>query len=274
MADHIVDADGMVAGAPDMLHVDLASIDIPEARLREVDPERVAEMALSMKASGQITPVMIAPADAAGRHVLVAGAHRLHAAREAGLSRVMAVIFSGSEDETRLREIDENLYRAELSPYDQASFLAERRAIYERINGAVRPGRRNSDKLSQLSFFDDVTGKFGLPKRMIQRALKRHAEIAPEVWARLRGHPVTKNASELDKLSAQHPTVQARIARLITQAVRPARNVSEAMRAMSDAPVESADDRGYRVLCAAWGKATPKARSEFVAFLTREGGVR
>ncbi|MSP02832.1 MAG: hypothetical protein EXR07_17565 [Acetobacteraceae bacterium] len=51
---------------------------------------------------------------------------------------------------------------------------------------------------------------------------------------------MTKNAAKPDKLARQHPAVQARTMRLITQAEKPAKNVSEAIRALNDAPVERA----------------------------------
>ncbi len=267
-----------MSGGSEILTLDPGEIIIPEDRLREVDPEKVAELAQSMAGIGQFTPIVVWRKNPAGKYILIAGAHRVAAAKQSGLT-LSAVPFDGTPDEARILEIDENLYRAELTPYDQASFLAERRTIFERINGKVRPGRRGRGELGtnlsskQTSFFDDITEKFGLPKKTVTRALRRHAAIAPEVWAQLRGHPVTKTASELDKLLKQHETVQRRIVRMLLQADRPAKNVTAALRALSDAPPVNPDDAQLEKLIALWGKTTSKkARAAFLDFLGSDEG--
>ena len=257
-----------------LLHLDPGVIDIPDDRLRWVDPEKVAELASSFGEIGQLQPIEVLPANPKGRYRLIVGAHRVAAAKEAGLPSIMATVFDGTPDQRRIREIDENLYRAELSPYDQAAFLAERRVIYERLNGPVRAGRRSrpeiATNLSQLSFFDDVTSKFALPRRMVQRALTRKNRISAEVWHRLRGHPVTKVATELDKLMRLNEAEQRKVVRLLMQDVHPAKNVSAALRALSDGPMESVDARQYRLLCAAWAKSGAKARRDFLAFVSTQ----
>ena len=258
----------------ELLVLDPLMIVVPEGRLRAVDPDKVQELALSIMDTGQITPIRVAPRPD-GRYELIAGAHRLAAMIEANQPEIEATIFEGTADQRRLLEIDENLYRAELTAYDQAAFLTERRAIYERLNGPVKPGRKgrpgNSDTLSQLTFFDDVTKKFGLPRRTIERALKRRSFISTEVWHRLRGHPVTKNASELDKLAKLNEAEQRKVVKLLTQEAHPAKNVSAALRALSDAPVIGPDERQLQRLTDAWRKAGAKARADFRTFLEREG---
>lgn len=258
----------------ELLHLDPALIDIPDDRLREVDPEKVKELASSFKEIGQITPIEVFPGTVSGRYTLNAGAHRLSAALESELPSIMALVFDGTADQRRIREIDENLYRAELTPYDQAAFLAERRAIYERLNGRVKAGRKartgNSDNLSQLSFFDDVTAKFGLPRRTVERSLRRMGKISSEIWYALRGHPITKKASELDKLSKLNDAEQRKVVRLLLQLVHPAKNVTAALRSLSDDPVVSVDDKQYQKLLDAWGKAGAKAKREFLEFVDRK----
>lgn len=258
------------------LQLDPLFIDVPEGRLRDVDPEKVKQFAVSMRDVGQITAIEVIPGQKAGRWTLNAGAHRLAAAIEAKLPFVIATVFEGTADQRRLREIDENLYRAELTPYDQAAFLAERRAIYERINDSPRRHGRSKagtrDNLSpkkQLSFFDDVTERFGIGRKTVIRALKRKGLISAEVWHRLRGHPVSKIASELDKLARLNDAEQRRVVRLLMQEVRPAKNVSAALRALSDEPIENDDDRRYRQLTALWGKASPKVKADFLAFAAK-----
>lgn len=252
--------------------IDLGKIDVPDNRLRDADPERVDELAVSFTEIGQQQPIQVLPGDH-GRFVLNFGLHRYLAAERAGFTQIEAKLFDGSAAEARLREIDENLYRAELIPYDQAAFLAERRVIYEALNGPVKAGRRNSDKLSQLSFFDDVTGKFGLPKRMVQRALRRKGRIAPAVWEKLRGTPIAKNASQLDALAKLVPFEQGQVADLLL--LGDAKNVVDALRIARGVVAEiDPDQQQLQRLASAWAKAGSKARRQFLEFLRKTQEAR
>lgn len=109
-------------------------------RLRPVDADYVALLAASMAETGQHTPVDVGPADAEGRHPLIAGAHRHAAATAAGLPTLLARVFTGSDDARKLLEIDENLLRRELNELDRAVFLAARKDIYERLYPETRHG--------------------------------------------------------------------------------------------------------------------------------------
>src|ERR1700733_2056722 len=105
----------------------LDEIEVPADRLRDTDADKVKELVVSFRERGQLQNIEVLPANAAGQYVLNIGLHRLLAARVLGWERTGAQIFNGTPQEARLREIDENLYRAELNPLDQAVFLAERR---------------------------------------------------------------------------------------------------------------------------------------------------
>jgi hypothetical protein len=77
-------------------------------------PEAVAALAESMKEMGLINPITIRPNET-GAYTLITGRHRLEAARKLKWESIPAVIIEGlSADEAELREIDENLIRAEL----------------------------------------------------------------------------------------------------------------------------------------------------------------
>ena len=104
-------------------------------RLRSVDAAEVDRLAISMADIGQLNAVEVTPrVDEPGRFDLISGAHRVAAAGNLGWLTIAASVFEGDPDQVRLREIDENLYRRELSPYDQATFLAERAEVCTRLN--------------------------------------------------------------------------------------------------------------------------------------------
>ena len=156
--------------------IPLTSI-LVEDRLRSVDAERAAQIALSFREAGQITPIEVTPEGADGLHRLIAGAHRVEAARLAGMDVIQAVIFEGSDDAGRLREIDENLYRRELSDLDRAAFLAERLVIDVRVH-SVDPPMRDGDAIghSLMGLGRHRTshrGDIGRERRADRRASRR-----------------------------------------------------------------------------------------------------
>lgn len=187
--------------------IPLEAIDVVE-RLRDVNEEEAERIGASMREIGQINPIAVTGPQN-GRYRLVAGAHRVEGARLAGIERLRAVVLDGSADELRLREIDENLYRRELSPYDQAQFLDERRMVWERLYGPVKRGgdRRSKRQVVPLAevnatpaFYKATAEQFGLHQKTVTRALSRKKKIIPEVWEALRGSSAASNGSVLDRL--------------------------------------------------------------------------
>lgn len=240
------------------------AIDIPP-RLRDINPDRVKELAISMGENGQIQPIEVRPGEIEGRYWLNVGAHRLTVARMLGWTEIAATVFTGTADEARLREIDENLYRHELSPLDQAAFLAERREIYERVFGAVTRGKPKTHKLRQLSFFDDVTERFGLPKSAVFRALARIRRIDPAAWKALRGTKFAEKGVILDGLARLDPLVQRQVVDLLLG--KRAGNVAGAIALLhgTDARIEA--EKQFAALQAAWRRAGKTARARFTTFL-------
>ena len=189
--------------------VDLTLIDARD-RLREIDDEAVKALSVSMHESGQLQPIELRQMPD-GTYKLIAGAHRFEAAQKLKWPTIRAIIVECNDDEAKLREIDENLYRYELTPYDQANFLAERREIWERLHGKLKAGRPDGRKKSRQigaiekrdahrAFYEEVTELFALPRRTVQRALERKRCIIPEIWLALEGKNESKKGSLLDKI--------------------------------------------------------------------------
>jgi ParB family chromosome partitioning protein len=253
----------------ELLTLPLTAIAV-EGRLREVDPRRAEELAISLREAGQITPVEVGPVREDGRHKLIVGAHRVAAARLAGLQAIQAIVYDGTPDQERLREIDENLYRRELSPLDQATFLAERRAIYERVVGPVKAGRRNRANFAQLDFFDDVARKFGFKRRLVQLALWRRNTIAPDAWSLLAGTKHAEKGSTLDAIARLAPELQLAVVKLLVSGA--AKTVRTALGALGVAPVVDPDAQQLQALASAWKNAGPQARDEFLRILVGSHG--
>jgi ParB family chromosome partitioning protein len=246
----------------------LASIDADD-RLRDVDPGRVDELALSMDERGLLQPIEVR--EAGERYRLVMGAHRLAAARKNKWTEISALLFEGTADEARLREIDENLYRRELSELDKAVFIAERLAIYERAFGEVKrgggprgPKGKFALRSAQRSFYDDVALKFGLNRRDVTRSLTRIGRIDAAAWKALRGTKFAEVGLVLDALARLEAPMQRQVVDLLLAGR--ARNVPVAVRIIHG-KIEDVDERQFDALVAAWRRSGQVARRRFLAFV-------
>jgi ParB-like chromosome segregation protein Spo0J len=131
-----------------------------------------------------LQPIVLRPRGVS--YYLIAGRHRLEAARMCGHDRIRAVIIDGIDTDTALlAEIDENLVRADLSPAERAIHLAERKRIYlkkhpETASVRVRggPGRRKKNESHSATgkapaFIDDTAKKTGKHRATIAREVAR-----------------------------------------------------------------------------------------------------
>ena len=146
-------------------------------RIRPADPAKVAELASSIGSVGLLNPITVA---LPGHH-LVAGLHRLEAARSLGWKDIPATVLVLSDDQRALAEIDENLIRNDLTVLQRSEHLAARKAIYERLHPSavsvtVRggPGRgKTTESISAVSSFaTDTASKTGLSDRTIRHEVQ------------------------------------------------------------------------------------------------------
>lgn len=101
---------------------------VPGDRLRAVDPEAVKRIAESFKEIGQQTPISVREDDDdpdSDRTILVAGLHRLEAAKLLGWEKIEVEWFQGGAAEARMWEIAENLHRSELTELERRQHIAE-----------------------------------------------------------------------------------------------------------------------------------------------------
>ena len=240
-------------------------------RLRPVDQAHAATIAASMRQSGLLQPIMVMPTQSSNQHRLVAGAHRLEAARLLGWSEITCQIADISEGEARLAEIDENLMRHELDALDRALFMAERKAVHDAVFPEVSQRGRRKKELSQSlrqfgeRFSKQVSKRTGLSERAVQMALQLAAKLNPEAVALLRNTKVAANQSQLFALSDQEPADQAEIASLIAKGE--VKNVPQALQKLGLAPpaaVQSPDDVLVSRFMALWAQAGAKARARML----------
>lgn len=259
----------------DVVTVSLDKIRIAD-RLRAVDPDWVAALARSMAVNGLQHPVEIAKPDRKGQAELIAGAHRIEAARSLGWTEIAAIVFTGGKLQRRLREIDENLYRRELSALDRAAHLAERKRIYETLFPQTRKGAQGGrgglrNETDKLSFSKSTAEKLGLSEKSIERAVRRYGLIAPAVRARIAGTWLAEKGVELDTLTRLGPERQMKAVALVLDGKAPtiaaADRILEGVREPAGSPTEAA----FQKLLTAWRRADQAARQAFLAHLRETG---
>jgi N6-adenosine-specific RNA methylase IME4 len=183
-------------------------------RLRALRPEVVEQLEESMRARGLLQPIVVRPINGGG-YFLVAGLHRLEAARKLKWEGIEARVLEGVDlDQAQLAEIDENLVRAELGPAERAMHVAKKKEIEERLHPEKKHGgdrKSSSRKNRDLNRFTKETAKATRQsERMVQLDAARGKHV--KVLAQVAGTSLDKGV-ELDALAQLPETTQRELAR-------------------------------------------------------------
>lgn len=238
---------------------------------RMVDQAAVTSLAESISGIGLISPIRVRAIN--DRWEVIAGVHRLEAHRLLGLVEIAANVIESDDLDAELAMIDENLCRTELSPADRATWTARRKAIYlikhpetaEHVAGAT--AKHAAENFSAApSFAVDTANKTGQSDRIIRMHAERGEKIIPEVIDLIRGTKLD-TGSYLDKMKRLSPNDQFTAAKrdLAHQRSLEREKASSLQRRV--APMTEYEVRAKQVdiLMAAWNKASPEARQEFLA---------
>ena len=98
---------------------------VVDTRLRTLNEDLVAAISKSMLAVGLKTPITVRRDGTGKGWALVAGWHRLEAARHLDWREIPADVMVGDEKDARIWEIAENLHRAELTALERAKHISE-----------------------------------------------------------------------------------------------------------------------------------------------------
>ena len=159
-------------------------------RLRSLQPEKVDALAQSMEVIGLQFPIHVyAPNDETCE--LVAGLHRLEAARKLGWEEIDCFFLDADDITRELWEIDENLIRAELTPAQEAKHLERRKELWKLRKTAEQSGTICSTLpetgRGNEQFAADTAKATGQSKQDINRKVSRAKKIAPDVLGALTG---------------------------------------------------------------------------------------
>lgn len=241
-------------------------------RLRPVSEAGVLSLIASIEETGVMKDAIHVRKKKDGKLYLIAGGHRLEAARRLGWAEIEAKVWTDvTDDWARIMEIDDNLAGAEMNALDTAVFLATRKAIYERLHpetkAGVAGGLARQGSASELGSFAAATAeKFGMTERQVQKIVAAGIRLGPDEVAKLRSAPKPVSLKDLTEIGRiEQPTERYDVVRLLSQGE--AKSAADALRTLKparEAPVKDPVAEALKALVQAWDRAPMAARNQFV----------
>lgn len=254
-------------------------------RLRPVSEAGVEALKASIIETGVMKDAIHVRRKKGGVLVLIAGAHRLEAARQLGWTEIEAKVWVDvTDDWSRLMEIDDNLAGAEMGPLDTAVFLAERKAVYERLHPETKHGgdrksvefQNQMDIMSVRSFAATTAEKFGLSDRHVRRMIEIGTALSRDELRWLRASPAPIRLTDLQalaKIGDQRDRSQVCIR--LSNGAKSAADALRAHRAEAgdEAPAKDPVEEAFITLSKAWARAPMEAKRRFVRAQFEELGL-
>ena len=116
------------------MKIKISDIKISPGR-RKAKLEPVAELAKSIAAVGLLNPITVTE-----DRTLVAGLHRLEAAKRLGWTEIECAFTDMSGPQLELAEIDENIVRTGLTRQELGEQLSRRKELYETLHPETKAG--------------------------------------------------------------------------------------------------------------------------------------
>ena len=260
--------------------IPLSDILVPE-RLRTVDEDHALAIQASIVEHGLLNPVTVrqTPNGKQG-YSLVAGAHRYRAVELLDEKEIDAIVVKADADEAVLIEIEENLFRNDLSVMDRAVFVQTYRDVWEKTRGEIKKtGRppKSSAKLALLSnspvdliaqeaengFSEACADRLGVSRRAIYRLNAIAQNLPREVRQAISGTSIADNQSQLLKLAKLDPDKRAKA----HVAIRESNGDFRAAIDLLEPPAKKPDPELQILsrLIDSWERAKPATRKKFLA---------
>lgn len=272
-----------MAKAPTLMNIDRVAVaDVMSAhRLRPVSEAGVESLIASIGEVGVMKDAIHVRKKKAGTLHLIAGAHRLEAAKRLGWDEIEAKVWTDvTDDWALLMEIDDNLAGAEMNALDTAVFLARRKEIYERLHPETKRGvagaaaRWDATEPSSVAFVTATAEKFGLSDRQVRKIVAAGMRLDPKDVNDLRSAPRAvslKDLTEIGKIS--DPVERYKIVEgLATGKAKSVRDVLRTLRPVGEAEPKDPVETAFKALSEAWSRAPIAARRRFVK--AHENGLR
>ncbi|TIO14904.1 MAG: ParB/RepB/Spo0J family partition protein [Mesorhizobium sp.] len=182
------------------------------AKARALNDDALAALADSINQVGLINPIRVRKADEG--YEIIAGHHRFAACDSLGHRGIACIVVEDDDIRAELAMIDENLFRADLTPSERATQTARRKFLYE----ALHPETKHGESLGNLQVanlatreterFSAATAKAtGQSERAIQRDAERGEKVIDEALNAVRGTKLDTGVY-LDKIKNLSPNEQ------------------------------------------------------------------
>ena len=176
-------------------------------RKRKLNKDKVRELAESFKLIGQLEPITIT-----SNNILLAGWHRIEAAKMLGWDKIKVELFEGNELECELVEIDENLMRNDLTVLEQGEYLARRQELIGFGRGGDRRSNYNNYSLKTTS---EIAKEIGLSEQSVYKRMQAARNIVPEVKDAIRNTEIANSTMQLLELARLAPEKQVEVSNLL-----------------------------------------------------------
>ena len=254
--------------------IKLSLIDIPDDRIRDVDQDWAECLRDMFREMGQKTPIDVV--ENGKRYSLVAGAHRLTAAKLARWREINARVLEPSSersaDELRLHEILENLGRKNFNALERCEALSELKRVYEVLHPKARRGgdrksqrfkNKDENQMAIFAFCKNAAETTGLSDRSIRFAVQIFDNLAPATRERLKGTQFAQTQADISALGRLDPEMQGRVMDLVTGEEPEAATIRDALALLEGRRPETETDRIFRRSLNSFSKLPKSSRRVF-----------
>lgn len=191
---------------------------------RAVNPDDVQDLAHSIQEVGLLNPITLDK-----EKTLIAGLHRLEAAKLLEWTEIECTISSLEGLRAELAEIDENFVRSDLSTLEFGELLSRRKEIYEMLHPETKAGiaqaigmnrvlgNNVSEKYSATSksFVQDTAEKLGITPRSVEVQIQTVRNLTPKAKDIILGSNIKIKKVTAHKLSRLAPEKQEEAASML-----------------------------------------------------------
>jgi ParB family chromosome partitioning protein len=261
----------------------LDKILVPANRLRKVNENKAFLIGQSVKAGELIHPVTVyATPNGERPYTLAAGATRYRGHELHGLKEIEVLVRKLDKAGARRVEVEENLFRDELTKLERALHVIEYRRLWEEEHGAIdpkggRPREGNSAKLAEFSgdnaqnhFFAQALDDLGLSRRAIERAQFIGGKLQPELREVLRDTGDANNQQLLEKLAGMEPQRQKKVAKVYAEQPDIKRAIDLTDQNAKAKAVKTVQNDLLDRLVSTWDRADDRTKAEFIDHIQRK----
>jgi ParB family chromosome partitioning protein len=253
--------------------IPLKDIHVPK-RLRDVDDDHALAIQTSIVQHGLLNPVTVrSTPNGKAPYTLVAGAHRFRAIELLEDAEIDTIVVKADQLGAVLLEIEENLFRNDLSVMDRAVFVQTYRDTWEKKHGKITRGGDQTVKLTvcpvdvlaenaERGFAEACANRLGVSKASVERLQRIATNLPAAVRKSIVGTPIADNQSQLLKL-AKLPPEQRKKASV---AIRESGGDFKAAMALLEPPAKKPDPQMQVLsrLIDSWERAKPATRQRFM----------